>query len=252
MLKPVEKKSLSDAVFEQLRDEIVSGRMAPGSALPAERALCEMLNVNRGAVREALKKLEQARLVSIQQGGATRVLDFRETAGLDLIAVLITDTRGQIVPAVVRGVMELRSALAVDIARRCAQRDPAAGEDLFNICKAMHDSESDLEALLQHNVAFWTRLVDGAGNVAYRLAYNTVRDLLEELPAVFASLLANETTDVDTHERIARAVADADVDDAEFYTRDLISRGERRVAELAGLLEPQGHDQDSDIAGERK
>ena len=94
MFKPVEKKSLADAVFEQLRDQIVSGRMEPGEALPAERVLSEQLDVNRGAVREALKRLEQARLISIRHGGATRVLDYRTNAGTDLLAELLIDANG--------------------------------------------------------------------------------------------------------------------------------------------------------------
>ncbi|MFY0537298.1 GntR family transcriptional regulator [Nannocystis pusilla] len=47
-LKPVARKSLSDAVFEQLSQEIVHGRMRPGAPLPSERALCDVLRVNRG------------------------------------------------------------------------------------------------------------------------------------------------------------------------------------------------------------
>lgn len=239
MLKPVEKKSLSDAVFEQLRDEIVSGRMEPGSALPAERALCEMLNVNRGAVREALKKLEQARLVAIQHGGATRVLDFRETGGLDLIAVLVTSTDGRLDPKVARGVMELRSALGADIVRRCAAREPQRGTQLMEIAQQMDAADGDLERLLDLNLEFWTQLVEGSRNVAYRLAFNTVRDLLDELSGIFASLLAEETTDVDTHRRIAKAVGAGEIDDAEFYARDLISRGETRVSKITELMDPE-------------
>lgn len=237
MLKPVEKKSLSDAVFEQLRDEIVSGRMEPGSALPAERALCEMLDVNRGAVREALKKLEQARLVSIQHGGATRVLDFRETGGLDLMAALVMRSDGSVDGKVARGVMELRSALGADIARRCAERSPGRGPALLEIAQRMEGAGRDLEALLSLNVEFWTKLVDGSNNVAYRLAFNSVRDLLEEMANVFATILAEETTDVATHRRIAEAVRDGEVDDAEFYTRDLVSRGELRVGKIADYIE---------------
>ena len=74
--KPVKKKSLATAVFEQLRDRILQGKLKPGENLPSERILVERLQVNRGAVREGLKRLEQAGLVSITQGGATSVLDF--------------------------------------------------------------------------------------------------------------------------------------------------------------------------------
>lgn len=238
MLKPVEKKSLSDAVFEQLLDEIVSGRMEPGDTLPAERALCDMLNVNRGAVREALKKLEQARLISIQHGGGSRVLDFRETGGLDLIASLVMNADGSVDTKVARGVMELRSALGADIARRCAEREPARGDALRAVVDRM-DADLELEQLLELNMEFWDEMVDGSHNVAYRLAFNSVRDLLGQMASVFATILADEITDAETHRRIADAVAAGEVDDAEFYTRDLVTRGELRVGQIADLIEPK-------------
>ena len=237
MLKPVEKKSLSEAVFEQLRDEIVSGRMQPGSTLPAERALCDMLNVNRGAVREALKKLEQARLISIQHGGATRVLDFRETGGLDLVAALILRRDGSVDTGVARGVMELRSAIGADIARRCAERTPDHGDVLLDVVARMETGEPSLEELLALNFEFWDACIDGSKNVAYRLAFNTVRHLLDEMSHVFATILAEETTDAETHRKIAEAITTGDVDDAEFYARDLMTRGEQRIGRLADLID---------------
>jgi GntR family transcriptional regulator, transcriptional repressor for pyruvate dehydrogenase complex len=86
-LEAVNRSSLGDKVFEQLTGEIVSGRLAPGAAIPSERELSEILGVNRHVVREAVKRLEQIGLVKVAQGGRTRVLDFRQTAGLDLLAL---------------------------------------------------------------------------------------------------------------------------------------------------------------------
>ena len=71
----VERRSLSEAVFEQLRGGILTGELEAGSSLPAERELAVELGVNRSAVREALKRLQQLRLVAIRQGESTRVLD---------------------------------------------------------------------------------------------------------------------------------------------------------------------------------
>src|SRR5258706_14191104 len=111
-LTPVRKQSLSDAVFEQLRGQILTGAMAPGSPLPAERVLCEALGVNRGSVREALRRLEQSRLVSVRHGGTSHVLDYRASAGLDLLAELIIAPGGGFDTRVVRAIVEMRSALA--------------------------------------------------------------------------------------------------------------------------------------------
>ncbi|MBY0274311.1 GntR family transcriptional regulator, partial [Candidatus Binatia bacterium] len=177
MLKPVRRQSVSDAVFDQLREQIVSGTMRAGEPLPAERALCETLGVNRGAVREALKRLAQARLVAVQHGGASRVLDFRASAGLELLPDLLLTDAGGFDPVVVRSVVEMRSALAPDIARLAALRGGRRVADALDAVVARMDAAAgDLPALQTVAVQFWSTLVDATGNVAYRLAYNSLRD----------------------------------------------------------------------------
>ena len=53
----------------------------PGEALPSERRLAEVLGVSRPAVREALQRMTQTRLLEVRHGGATTVRDFRSTPG---------------------------------------------------------------------------------------------------------------------------------------------------------------------------
>lgn len=52
-----------------LRDEILRGQYRPGERLPSERDLAGRFHANRGAVREALKKLEQLGIAAIHPGG---------------------------------------------------------------------------------------------------------------------------------------------------------------------------------------
>ena len=73
MFRAVSKQSLSDAVFDQLRERIMREDLKVGDELPPERLLCELLDVNRGSVREAIKRLQQAGLVQVRQGGPTTV-----------------------------------------------------------------------------------------------------------------------------------------------------------------------------------
>ena len=87
-LLPVQRKSLTDHVFDQLAGQIMAGGLAAGGPLPAERELCELLQVSRTAVREAVRRLEQAGLVATQQGAQSRVLDYRRSGGLDLLPAL--------------------------------------------------------------------------------------------------------------------------------------------------------------------
>jgi DNA-binding FadR family transcriptional regulator len=176
-LQRIAKKTLSDEVFEQLSEEIVRGRMAPGANLPPERTLVETLGVNRGAVREALKRLAQAGLVSIQQGGGTTVLDYRRNSGLNLLTSLLFHGDGTVDFKVARGLMEMRQALAPDIARLCARRSkPEIVTQLRAVVAAMGEAQDDLERLQTLSLDFWDELVRGCDNIAYELAFNTLRE----------------------------------------------------------------------------
>lgn len=83
----MQSHSRSQRIAAELRDEILRGRFRSGERLPSERDLAERFGVNRGSVREALKKLEQLGLTDIQPGGA-RVTPIEE-ASLDVIEHLL-------------------------------------------------------------------------------------------------------------------------------------------------------------------
>jgi GntR family transcriptional repressor for pyruvate dehydrogenase complex len=70
----------SDRIAAGLRDDILRGRYQPGQRLPAERELASRLSVNRGSVREALKKLEQLGLVEIRRGDGALVRHIHEAS----------------------------------------------------------------------------------------------------------------------------------------------------------------------------
>jgi len=238
LLKPVRKQSLSDAVFDQLREQIVSGEMKAGAALPAERALCVALDVNRGAVREALKRLAQARLVSVQHGGASRVLDFRSAAGLELLPDLLLTDAGGFDPAVVRSVVEMRSALAPDIARLAATRGGGAvAEALDGIVARMAAAGDDLRRLQTLALEFWSALVDGTDNVAYRLAYNSLRQTYDKCMDLLTGILADELADRASYAAIAAAVRRGQGRTAARLARVLTQRGEERLLAAVAALD---------------
>jgi GntR family transcriptional regulator, transcriptional repressor for pyruvate dehydrogenase complex len=203
-LAPIPKKSLSDHVFEQLTGEIVSGALRPGESLPSERALTEALGVNRGAIREAVKRLSQAGLVASRHGSGHKVLNYRFSAGLDLLPRLLF-SGGDIDPSVVRSVMELRSAIAPDAARLCAERSPADGAALHALVAQMTPERSVAE-LQELAVQFWEVVVNGSQNIAYRLAYNSLRLIYDEVRDALAEVLADELRDTQGYKAIADAV----------------------------------------------
>ena len=63
-LQPVARSAVSDTVYSQLVNEILSGRIPAGEAMPSERELALAFQVNRHAIREALKRIQQAGIPS--------------------------------------------------------------------------------------------------------------------------------------------------------------------------------------------
>ena len=235
-LQKIDRRTISDQVFEQLSREIVDGRMEPGLLLPSERELVQVLGVNRGAVREALKRLAQSGLVQIQQGGGTRVLDYRKSAGLDLLGSLMIRADGEVDVRVARAVMEMRSALAPDVARLAAiRRGEGTVEQLAGLVAAMGETE-DLGELQAHSLEFWDALVRAADNVAYRLSFNTLRDTYELIRGALVIIMADEVSDVGGHRDVLDAVRARDGEAARLAAEALVQRGTARVFDLLDAL----------------
>lgn len=175
----------SGAVHRQLREQILGGDLAPGDALPSERVLSDQFGVNRHAVREALKRLQQAGLVLISQGGATRVRDWRDSAGLEVLLDLVE--QGTEPPSeLIRSVLEMRASIGVDAARRCAQRADRDArtriQQLAETVAAAIDRSAESPEAVEPFVSLWAQVVDGSDNLAYRLGLNSLNSALDAFP----------------------------------------------------------------------
>lgn len=223
-IAPVSRAAVSDTVFAHLVDEILSGRVAVDEALPSERELALAFAVNRHAIREALKRLQQARLVRISHGGKTRVQDWRLTAGLDVLSTLAATGA---VPAVqiARDIMVMRRSVAADAARLCARN--ATADQLATIAGAAAAYPAQrTEESFAVDLTFWTAIIDGSGNLAYRLALNTLVAAFADIG--FGSIadlgMAAELADRDAHLTLAEHLVARDADAAHRVADDLLGR----------------------------
>src|SRR5436190_3190150 len=240
-LEPVQRRSLPDAVFEQLTAELVAGSVRPGDALPAERALTEQLGVNRQAVREALQRMHLLGLVDIHHGEPSRVRDFRSSASPELLTWLIVRPDGSIDPAVVRSVFELRATVGADAARLCAAR---ALHDVVTAISEVSDEMAqaaradDEVELFRLSERFWSLIIDGADNVAYQLLLNVLERVYAPLSVdALAVLMGDELRDGAGHRRIAAAIAAGNERQAELAARKVLGRGGAAVVEALADLE---------------
>ncbi len=210
MFQAVNKQSVSDVVFDQLRDRIVNQELKAGAELPSERLLCELLNVSRNGLREAIKRLQQAGLIEVRHGGATTVLDYRAEAGPELLPSLLVDAGGNIQVPVARSILRMRQVLSPEIAADAAVFGGATVADELDVLIAQMGGANDAAQLQQLALSYWGTLVEGSGNIAYRLAFNSLRKTYQHIWGLLTQMLAGEFSDTESFRSIAAAVRAGD------------------------------------------
>ncbi|GAB3791939.1 FadR/GntR family transcriptional regulator [Nocardioides ungokensis] len=212
-LQPVSRRSVPDEVFDQVLAEVVDGGLEAGEALPSERRLAEVLGVSRPAVREALQRMAQTRLVEVRHGGSTTVRDFRRHAGLDLLPRLLL-RGGGLDAAVARSILEARLVVGPGVAALAAERGgPALVAALTAAVEALAGTEDDVERQV-HALAYWDVVVDGADSLTFRLMFNSLRAAYEPALEALAPLMAEEVGQVGAYRVLTAAIGEGDPDTA--------------------------------------
>jgi GntR family transcriptional regulator, transcriptional repressor for pyruvate dehydrogenase complex len=219
------RTTASEELFVLLRDAILAGRYAPGEKLPPQRALAAEYGLNATTVREAIKRLEQLRLVDVRHGDAMRVADWRTASGLDVLAHVVFEGGGVRRDAL-DALMEARRFLLAAAAALAAERrtDEQAAELRALARVAAAEQTADF--------TFFAGLVEASGNLVFSLILNSVRPLYFEHAALFAGLITPDQAAM--YERAADAVTARDAPAAAAAVTELAERQERALKEALG------------------
>jgi GntR family transcriptional regulator, transcriptional repressor for pyruvate dehydrogenase complex len=232
MLKPVEKQRVAEEIAEQLRSLILTGQYPPGSKLPPERELSKRLRVNRASLREALKKLEHLGLVRIRQGDGTRVQNFMETGGIELVQHLLPLGGGK--PELIRDLLEFRRIFGREVARLAASRSGADKDGLAKLRGVADKADRTTNAaeLFDCDFDFYVALSSLSGNQVMLLLINTVRDGVRGFLPLLANLAGPQDTVRKHHRELIAAIERGDVASAGRIADEYLKMG----AELAGRM----------------
>ena len=89
MMKKIEQSgTLSDKVYEAIKQEIVHGNLEDNEALPEER-LAKSLGVSRTPLREALRRLADEGLITEKRGSPARVSSFSKEKSLEYMELRV-------------------------------------------------------------------------------------------------------------------------------------------------------------------
>jgi DNA-binding GntR family transcriptional regulator len=198
----LDNRTLSEQVRGRLREDILSGEMAPGSVL-SEAALASSFGVSRGPVREALGRLASEGLVAITPRRGAIVTELTREEFIDAYQV-----------------REALETLAIRLAvPRLAETDLARLRELHREM-VEHAKRGEINAFFDTNARFHGLFVVASGNQKlqemYRLLMGqmarylarslALRGSLEKSVAEHAAIL--EAVEAGDAERAARLLAD--------------------------------------------
>ncbi len=156
-----------DHIADTLTDEVLSGRYQPGDRLPSERELAVRFDANRGAVREAMKKLAQLGIADIQPGGA-RVAPIAE-ASLDIIGCMLASTDvpdANLMNQIFEVVERLLSMAAETVVERASDEQI---EDIRKLVQLLCNGPLDREAHVQARMEMMRAFLVTSENLVCRL-----------------------------------------------------------------------------------
>lgn len=187
-------------------ERLISTELRPGDRLPPERALAERLDVSRTTVREAMRELEQRRLVERSPGRGTTVLAppeaARELGSLDAGGAEHAD------------VAELRLLVEPQIAGLAALR--ATDTDLVLLEQTLAASHAGLTPAesLALDVRFHLELAAAARNPLLVSLCELTSTWVHDVRARSHTTRAGRRSSVEWHRRLYEAVAAGDAEEA--------------------------------------
>lgn len=226
MWKPKERLRVAQEVTERLRTLILTHQVQPGEKLPPERKLAETLGVNRATLREAMKNLEQSGLIHIRQGDGTRVLDFVQTAGLDLLRHLVPhSSRAGL--GIARDILEFRQIIGREVARLAAER--AGAPELARLREIAWRETSAPEQTLIQDLDFYVALARATRNLVFSLLLNTVAGAVRSLSGFLVDVIPSEAEVRLHHQAVIAAIEARDPDAACRASDQHLCRGKESL-----------------------
>lgn len=199
-----------EEIARSLTRDILVGQYRIGERLPSERDLAARFEANRGAVREAMKKLEQLGLATVQPGGA-RVVPLHE-ASLDVIGHLLEI--GDVPDAdLVDQIMQVLTSLITLAAESAVRR--ASDEEMNGIrarVRALLRPDHDRTSHAHARIELMSAIMEASGNLVCRLI---ARSLLLQFAPRVAPLERYVEINLDAHREYALRL------DAALAARDL-------------------------------
>lgn len=182
-MKIIKAQSPAGFAEEYIVDSIWNDRFPPGSILPAERELSELIGVTRTTLREVLQRLARDGWLTIQHGKPTRVNNYWDTCGVNILSTLAKlDIDGAV--DLIDQLLSARTNLSAIYIRGAIKNNPQRVIELAQEALAVSDDPqqfADFDYRLNHELAH------ASGNAIYVLVLNGFKGFWEKIAGHYFS-----------------------------------------------------------------
>ncbi|WP_142060424.1 FadR/GntR family transcriptional regulator [Pseudarthrobacter sp. B4EP4b] len=222
-------------ISEQIREAVASGKLTPGSRLPAERDMAEIFGVSRQGVREALRGLEMSGLIESKPGVSGGAFIRSGDPGVVTRAVNDLASLGALSS---ESLLEARILLTSDIVRLVCER---ATESDFEKLEAYIDAfeEQDAQSAAGADrtlrvTHFYSILAEATHNEVLAMLMNSLTEIVQRrLNKVGPEPLTNVTQ---MRRKLVKHLRAGDADSAVQAMTEHLKRVEHRLIEKEAPL----------------
>lgn len=219
---PISRVNAAEAVFEDLRSAISSGRIEVGTRLPSETDLARKFGVSRPVIREALRSLQTLGMTQTRTGSGTFVTTAAPSSDLRYSGYSARD------------LIEARPFIEVPAAGWAAvRRSDDQARDLLNLCDAM-DHEEDPHRWVTLDSEFHMLLAKSSGNTLFEKIVMDARDALMQQSELVNLMASRRLASNGEHRQIAMAVHAGSQEDASRAMELHLGQVKLAVTEIIG------------------
>lgn len=215
MFREIGEERAFDGILKQIIENIQTGNLKAGAALPAERTMAETMGVSRPAVREVLRALELLGIVKSVPGGGNYITENLDTWLIGPLSILFRLNNGYL-----RQNQQLRAALeretALLAAKKCTPLDAA---ELWMILARLDAAEDEktrgkLDQELHQKIA---RIADNPMLYSVLAAADQLTENIIEGTRDYIMKKNQSASVVDEqHHKLVEAIINGNVEEAEL------------------------------------
>ncbi len=200
-LKAVNKTKLHEQIVSQIQALIDNGRLKHGDQLPPERELATIFKVSRHSVREAIRILEQKRVLKSRPGSGTYIILEDESAVVEFLATAINKEKNTL-----DEIFQFRELLEPQIASLAAQNATREDRRTLEDILERQRSEREKDASQQLDQQFHLALAKATGNTVLLETVKLLGHIFSKSRQPYSQSDPRRKLSIQGHREIVRAI----------------------------------------------